>query len=162
MFFNFSVSSRRCLSSPLFTVLTCNDNVATTRTWSLPTWAPRLALTYWSDRVHFWLSYDQWLTGLLSGDFQVVLWMVLCWNSVPPMTKLFSTYRSESLSPLLLMHLKLWVPMALFLPVLSSSTLALRSPTIRRTSYRDVVQFCFSNYSYNSSLISSSASFVGA
>ena len=36
--------------------------------------------------------------------------MVLCLNCVPPMTKLFSTHRSETISLLLLMQPKPWVP----------------------------------------------------
>ena len=148
-FFNFPVSNRRCISSLLCVFRSFKDNVATTSTWSLPTSAPRLALTSWSDRLHFWLTitWSIWLTVLLSGDLQVVLWMFLCLNRVPPMTRLFSTHRSESLSPLLFMHPKPSVPMALSLPVFSSPTLAFRSPTTMSTSCRGVIQISSSNWS---------------
>ena len=59
------------------------------------------------------------------------------------MTSLLSTHKSESISPLLLAHPKPCVPMALSLPVLSSTTLALRSPITIRSLHHVGVWFVF-------------------
>ena len=75
--------------------------VSTTRWWSEPASAPRLTLTSSKLLLHFlpMVMWSIWFSVLPSGDVHVVLWIRLCWNTVPPMTRSLKVQNSASSSP---------------------------------------------------------------
>ena len=112
--------------------LTC----PTSRWWSDATSAPLLTLVSCRFLLNFlsMVMWSIWLTVGWSGDTQVPLWISLCWNTLPPITKLLNTQKSANISPFSFMVPDPSLPMILSLPVLSFPIFALKSPVTMRMS----------------------------
>ena len=110
--------------------LTCS----TKRWWSDAASAPLLTLL--SSRllrnILSMVMWSLWLTVWWSGDTQVPL----CWNTLPPITKLLNTQKSANISPFSFMVPNPSLPKILSLPVLAFPIFALKSAVTMRISVR--------------------------
>ena len=162
---HFSFETSSCLLRGSFDVTSLSFSLmfATSRWWSLLTSAPRYTLASCRDLRHLPLTakWSIWFVVLPSGEFHGVLWMVLCGNIVPPMTQSFSRQNSANRLPLSFIIPHPWLPIHLSKLVLSLPTLAFTSPITSRTSCTGTVRTAACSSSYQWSLSSSSASFVG-
>ena len=82
-------------------------------------------------RLHFLeiVMSSIWCLVLPSGDIHVTLWMSLCWNVLPPMTRSLKAQNYVNSSPFSFISPRAWVPMINSLPVLSFPILAFMSPS---------------------------------
>ena len=78
-----------------------NWSFLTTRWWSDAVSAPLFTRTSNRDLLNFcpMQMWSIWLWVHQSGDGHDILWKVLCGNSVPPITKLFSAQKSTKWNP---------------------------------------------------------------
>ena len=125
--------------------LTC----PTSRWWSDATSAPLLSLVSCRLLQSFlsMVMWSIWLTVRWSGDTQLPLWMSLCWNTLPPITKSLNTQKSVNISPFSFMVPNPSLPMILSLPVLSFPIFALKSPVTMRMSLLVLPSSVFCNSS---------------
>ena len=112
--------------------LTCPTN----RWWSDAATAPLLTLVSCRFLLNIlsMVMWSIWLTVWWSGDTQLPLWMSLCWNALPAITKLLNTHKSANISPFSFMVPNPSLPIILSLPVLSFPVFALKSPVTMRMS----------------------------
>ena len=93
---------RRWHLSPVQFLFSLSFRLAKRRWWSEASPAPRFTQTSWRDFLNFLpvQTWPVWCSTDRSGDTQVALCTLLCWKTLPPISRLLKAQRLANLSPL--------------------------------------------------------------